>query len=145
VSQTLLRKCHMGSVTKGGRSVTHFIFYELVQTFAQNTWHCQFLIQLRTRIVEKEPNQFTHAFLYHPTRQFLQKIHIAFWIQYLLKFGFSEKATKFEKIFVLLLTRASCSVRTTAYLSKSWQKNFKTNVVKSYYTNFSVLSVGTSS
>ena len=28
----------------------------------------------------------------------------------LLKFGFSEKATKFEKIFVALLTRASCSV-----------------------------------
>ena len=36
-----------------------------------------------------------------------------------LKFGFSEKATKFEKIFVVLLTRASCSVRATAYLSKS--------------------------
>ena len=30
----------------------------------------------------------------------------------LLKFRFSEKATKFEKIFVVLLTRASCSVRT---------------------------------
>ena len=28
-----------------------------------------------------------------------------------IKFGFSEKATKFEKIFVVLLTRASCSVR----------------------------------
>ena len=26
------------------------------------------------------------------------------------KFGFSEKATKFEKIVVVLLTRASCSV-----------------------------------
>ena len=38
-----------------------------------------------------------------------------------LKFGFSEKATKFEKIFVLLLTRASCSVRATTYLSKSRQ------------------------
>ena len=35
-----------------------------------------------------------------------------------LKIGFSE-ATKFEKIFVVLLTRASCSVRATAYLSKS--------------------------
>ena len=33
----------------------------------------------------------------------------------MVKFGFSEKATKFEKIFVVLLTRASCSVRTTAY------------------------------
>ena len=41
----------------------------------------------------------------------------------MLKFGFSEKATKFEKIFVVLLTRASCSVRTTAYLSKS-RRNF---------------------
>ena len=37
----------------------------------------------------------------------------------LLKFGFFEKATKFEKIFVLHLTRASCSVRATEYLSKS--------------------------
>ena len=36
-----------------------------------------------------------------------------------LKFGFSEKATKFEKIFVVLLTRAECSVRATANLSKS--------------------------
>ena len=36
-----------------------------------------------------------------------------------IKFGFSEKATKFEKIFVVLLTRASCSVHATAYLSKS--------------------------
>ena len=36
-----------------------------------------------------------------------------------LNFGFSEKAKKFEKIFVVLLTRASCSVRATAYLSKS--------------------------
>ena len=36
-----------------------------------------------------------------------------------VKFGFSEKATKFEKIFVVLLTRASCSVSATAYLSKS--------------------------
>ena len=34
----------------------------------------------------------------------------------LLKFRFSEKATKFEKIFVVLLTRASCSVRATAYI-----------------------------
>ena len=37
----------------------------------------------------------------------------------LVKFGFSEKATKFEKIFVVLLTRESCSVSATAYLSKS--------------------------
>ena len=38
---------------------------------------------------------------------------------HLLKFGFSEKATKFEKIFVLVLTRVSCSVHATAHLSKS--------------------------
>ena len=56
-----------------------------------------------------------------------------------LKFGFSEKATKFEKIFVVLLTRASCSVRATAYLSKSRQRFFKTNLDKSYYTNFNGL------
>jgi hypothetical protein len=53
-----------------------------------------------------------------------------------LKFGFSEKATKFEKIFVVLLTRASCSVRATAYLSKSQLRFLKINVDKSYYTNF---------
>ena len=40
-------------------------------------------------------------------------------------FGFSEKATKFEKIFFVLLTRASCSVRATAYLSKSRQRFFQ--------------------
>jgi hypothetical protein len=56
-----------------------------------------------------------------------------------VKFGFSEKATKFEKIFVVLLTRASCSVRATAYLSKSRRRFFETNVVKSYYTNFTFL------
>ena len=44
---------------------------------------------------------------------------------YILKFCFSEKATKFEKIFVLLLTRASCSVCPTPYLSKSRQRFFK--------------------
>ena len=33
-----------------------------------------------------------------------------------IKFGFFEKATKFDKIFVVLLTRALCSVRATAYL-----------------------------
>ena len=50
----------------------------------------------------------------------------------LVKFGFSEKATKFEKIFVVLLTRASCSVRTaTAYLSKIRRGFLKTNGVKS--------------
>ena len=53
----------------------------------------------------------------------------------LVKLGFSEKATNFEKIFVVLLTRASCSMLATAYLSKSRQRFFKTNVVKSFYTN----------
>ena len=53
-----------------------------------------------------------------------------------VKLGFSEKATKFEKMFVVLLTRASCSVRATAYLSKSRRRFLKTNVDKWYYTNF---------
>ena len=53
-----------------------------------------------------------------------------------LKFVFSEKATKFEKIFVVLLTRVSCSAHVTAYFSKSWRRFLKINVVKSYYTNF---------
>ena len=52
-----------------------------------------------------------------------------------LKFGFSEKATKFEKIFLVFLTRASCSVRATVYLSKS-RRRFFFKVDKSYYTNF---------
>ena len=49
-----------------------------------------------------------------------------------VKFGFSEKATKFEKIFVLLMAKASCSVRVTAYLSKIRRKFFKINVDKQY-------------
>ena len=53
-----------------------------------------------------------------------------------VKFEFSEKATKFEKIFVILLTRALCSVHATAYLSKSRRRFFKTNVDKLYNTNF---------
>jgi hypothetical protein len=52
-----------------------------------------------------------------------------------LKFEFSEKATKFEKIFVVLLTRVSFSVRATGYLSKSCRRFLKTNVDKLYYTN----------
>ena len=61
--------------------------------------------------------------------------HYAF-LEITVKFGFSEKATKFEKIFVVLLPRASCSVRASAYLSKSGRRFFKTNVDKLYYTNF---------
>ena len=56
----------------------------------------------------------------------------------MVKFGFSEKATKFEKIFVVLLTRASCSVRATTYLSKSRRRFFFLNVDKSYYTNCTI-------
>ena len=52
---------------------------------------------------------------------------------------FSEKVAKFEKIFVILLTRASCSVRATAYLSKSRRRFLKTNVDKSYHTNFNTI------
>ena len=52
-----------------------------------------------------------------------------------VKFGFSEKATKFEKIFVVLLTRPSCSVCATAYLSKS-RRRFKKKMWTSRYINF---------
>ena len=41
-----------------------------------------------------------------------------------IKFEFSEKATKFDKIFFVLMTRASCSVLATAYLWKSRQRFF---------------------
>ena len=58
----------------------------------------------------------------------------------MVKFGFSEKATKFEKIFVVHLTRASCSVHATAYLSKSRRRFFKTNVDKWYCINFTTKS-----
>ena len=34
------------------------------------------------------------------------------------------------------------SVRATAFLSKSWRRFFKTNVVMSYYTNFKVHNAG---
>ena len=50
--------------------------------------------------------------------------------------GFLRRPQNLKKIFVVLLTRASCSVRATEYLSKSWQRFLKTNVVKLYYTNF---------
>ena len=66
--------------------------------------------------------------------RFVVYLKAQFYIQ--LKFGFSEKATKFEKIFVVLLTRVLCSVRATANLSKSWRRFLKTNVAKLYYTNF---------
>ena len=64
-------------------------------------------------------------------------------IRELIKFGFTEKATKFDKIFVGLLTRALCSVRATAYLSKSQRIFFKTNVVKLYYTNLKKINLST--
>ena len=50
----------------------------------------------------------------------------------LLKFEFFEKATKFEKIFAILLTRVSCSVHATAYLSKSRRRFFKTDVIQNF-------------
>ena len=56
-----------------------------------------------------------------------------------VKFGFSEKARKFEKVFVVLLTRAPCSVHAKVYLSKSQRRFFKTYVVKLYYTNFNYM------
>ena len=50
--------------------------------------------------------------------------------------GFLRRLQNLKKIFVVLLTRASCSVRATAYLSKSRRRFLKTNVDKSYFTNF---------
>ena len=66
----------------------------------------------------------------------LLRLHQQFDQIFQVKLGFSKKATKFEKIFVVLLTRASCSVRATAYLSKSRRRFFLKIVDKSYYTNF---------
>ena len=53
----------------------------------------------------------------------------------------SVETTKFEKIFVVILTRESCSVHATAYVSKSWRRFFKTNVVEAYYTNFNIKKI----
>ena len=39
-------------------------------------------------------------------------------VSFVLKFGLSEKAAKFEKIFVVLLIRAPCSVRATETCQK---------------------------
>ena len=55
-----------------------------------------------------------------------------------VKLGFSENAIKFEKTFVVLWTRAAYTVCATAYLSKSGRRFFKTNVDKSYNTNFTM-------
>ena len=66
----------------------------------------------------------------------LLRLHQQFDQIFQVKLGFSEKATKFEKILVVLLTRASCSVLAIAYLSKSRRRFFKKDVDKSYYTNF---------
>ena len=46
------------------------------------------------------------------------------WDETSIKFEFSEKATKFDKIFFVRMTRASCSVLATAYLWKSRQRFF---------------------
>ena len=64
-------------------------------------------------------------------------LSVFFFIFY-VRFGFPEKATKFQKS--LSYFWVSCSVRATAYLSKSQRRFFKTNVDKSYYTNFNKLS-----
>ena len=53
--------------------------------------------------------------------------------------GFLRRPQNLKKIFVVLLTRASCSVCATAYLSKSRWRFFKTNVVNLYYTIFNIL------
>ena len=52
----------------------------------------------------------------------------------LFKFGFSEKATIFEKIFVILLTRASCSVRATARTCQKVDEDFSKQMWSSRIT-----------
>ena len=47
-----------------------------------------------------------------------------------LKFGFSEKAIQFEKLFMVLLTRASCALRATANLSKSWRRLWTSLIIQ---------------
>ena len=64
------------------------------------------------------------AFAYKTKVNFLDKVCF-FWVGH-----------KIWKIFVVILTRASCSVCATVYLSKSQRRFFKTNLVNSYYTNF---------
>ena len=59
--------------------------------------------------------------------------------------GFLKRPKNLKKIFFVLLTRASCSVRATAYLSKSRRRLFKTNVVMSDYTNFMICRYTTKS
>ena len=54
----------------------------------------------------------------------LLRLHQQFDQIFQVKLGFSEKATKFEKIFVVLLTRVSWSVLATAYLSKRQRRFF---------------------
>ena len=48
-----------------------------------------------------------------------------------VRFGFSEKATKFEKIFVILLARASCSVqqRTCQKVDEDFSKQIWPNCI----------------
>ena len=58
------------------------------------------------------------------TKIFSKNSHNTYGWGSLLKFGFSEKATKFEKIFIVLLTRVSCSVCATVYLSRSRHRFF---------------------
>ena len=59
-----------------------------------------------------------------------------------VKFGFSEKATKFEKKIVVLLTRESCFVRATVYedFSKQmWSSCIIQNLLNSYLLNVFLL------
>ena len=50
--------------------------------------------------------------------------------------GFLRRPQNLKKSLSVHLTRASCSVRVAAYLSKSRRRFLKTNVDKSYFTNF---------
>ena len=54
----------------------------------------------------------------------------------LLKFGFSEKATKFEKNLCRTFDKSIVFCARNSVLVKKSTKIFQTNVDKSYYTNF---------
>ena len=65
-----------------------------------------------------------------------------YFLKYVFKvWVFWEGHKIWKKIFVALLTRALCSARATAYLSKSRRRLLKKNVVKSYYTDFNELTI----
>ena len=74
----------------------------------------------------------------HETAE-LRTLHLSIWIR-TVKFGFSENATKFEKIFIVLLTRASCSVRATAYSVDSIKHTVLLRILLQFFLLVSIKS-----